>query len=526
MSDHSSDRGALDGPAGISGWHPSGERIGAAVRDNGNGPLRSTIHSSTPVALLAIDDAGIISSCDPSFATLFSVPASIAVAGGSVDDLVRWFEEKDESMSRWLAAIRAPNHDPRGELRTTDGRIVVWHRTTLTGADERRGAVVCCHEVGGERASLQALRDAEDWLHVFAAQTRGAVIELDVTGLVIGTWSAYGEILTLPEAQLHGRRLGEILDGKYAGEFEHLVHEVVATRIEASLEYVAHTMDEPGVFSMTATARTNDEGATVGVSVLVRDISEQTRMQTKLVQAERLASVGLLAAGVAHEINNPLTYMVLNFQRVRRGIHQLGELSKTEAAVALSSELERCIDMMVEGAERVQEIVSDLQRFSRSDRGDLRDPVDVTTVLKFTVGMVSFELERHARLVCELGPVPLVLATEGRLSQVFLNLILNAVQSLSAPDPRKHEIRLVTMTDEGGRAVVEVHDTGVGIGVAEMRKIFDPFYTTKAPNVGTGLGLSICHGIVRSLGGEITVDSKVGVGTVFRVTLPPAPSVS
>lgn len=465
-----------------------------------------------------MSDSGRVLSCDASFGELFSVPANLGVPGGALADLVAWLDQNAGDVGTRVAELLESGSERRGELTTTNGRVIVWHCTRLQG--EEAGSVYCFHDVAEGRAALQALRDAESWLQMFAAQTGGAIVELDETGRILGTWSADGEILTHDERRVHGLKLTEILGGDYAAELERIIGDVIAGGDENSFEYVASEAaggaDDRRVFAMTVRLlSTDDEARRPTVSVLVRDITEQTRIQTKLVQAERLASVGLLAAGVAHEINNPLTYMVMNFNRVRRGIHALGD-----------AELEQCVDMMVEGAQRVQEIVRDLQRFSRSDRGEVREPLDIRNVLNLTLGMVSFELERHARLVRELGEVPLVMATEGRLGQVFLNLILNAVQSFSPEEDKseQNEIRLVTLTDANGDAVVEVRDTGVGIDAAAMRKIFDPFYTTKPSNRGTGLGLSICHGIVRSLGGDITAESTVGVGTTFRVVLPPAPA--
>jgi signal transduction histidine kinase len=501
-------------PSGISAKPSATEK----ARDERRSPP-----GSASVAHFAVSDRGTVLSSDPAFAALFAIRSEVAKAGASVRELVRSLEEAGDDAAARLAALLEDDSAVDGEIVADDGRIILWHRTSL--ALGQRGSLFSFHEVGRERAALRALRDAENWLHLFAEHTGGAVLELDVTGRVVGTWSTDGEILAMPEASLQGRALVEVLGGKYATDLERLLARVFATAEEASLEYTVESAGRERVFAITATLLAS-ESTSPTVSLLVRDITEQTRMQTQLVQAERLASVGLLAAGVAHEINNPLTYMVLNFQRVRRGLHRLGEGAKTPSALRLTNELEQCIDMMVEGAERVQQIVKDLQRFSRSDRGESRELTDVRKVLDFTLGLVTFEIGRHARLVRDFRPVPEVLATDGRLSQVFLNLILNAVQALPAPDPELHEIRLVTMTDDAGNAVVEVHDTGIGIPPQDIRKVFDPFYTTKPPNVGTGLGLAICHGITRSLGGAISVDSKVGVGTVFRVVLPPASSAT
>jgi len=470
------------------------------------------------VALLVVSDAGALLSSNHRVAELFSAPAEI-LSEGSANALVSWLERSADEVATKVASVLRSARTVGGEIFAGDGRRLAWTRTRLGGAEP--GWVFSFRDARRERAAFQALTDAETWLLMFAKYTGGAVLEVDARGRIVGTWSADGEVLSVPEAELQGRTFAEAIGGGRATEIDALVRSVIASGAETRLEYTAETNDETKVYSLDASLLPSDGQGAAVVSVLVRDITVQTRMQTQLVQTERLASVGLLAAGVAHEVNNPLTYMLINFQRVRRGIRELADPSRSEGALALASELETCVDMMIEGAERVRDIVQDLQRFSRSDRNDTYELVDVRSVVRHTLGPVSFELKRHARVVLELGPVPLVLASEGRLGQVFLNLLLNAVHALGHPDPARHVIRLATSTDTDGNAVIEVHDTGCGIAEHDLRRIFDPFFTTKPPTVGTGLGLAICHGITRSLGGTIRVESKLGVGTMFRVVLPP-----
>ena len=136
--------------------------------------------------------------------------------------------------------------------------------------------------------------------------------------------------------------------------------------------------------------------------------------------------------------------------------------------------------------------------------------------------MTSNAIRHHAMLRFAYGTTPFVEADEGELVQVFTNLLVNAYHAVGDGKSNEHEVRVVTYTDEGGRAVVEVRDTGCGIPPENLSGIFDPFFTTKAIGEGTGLGLSICHGIVTALGGRLTVESAVGKGSVFRVVLPPA----
>jgi CheY-like chemotaxis protein len=163
--------------------------------------------------------------------------------------------------------------------------------------------------------------------------------------------------------------------------------------------------------------------------------------------------------------------------------------------------------------------VSSLRSLSRGDE-ERRTPLDVRCAVAVAARMTANELRFRARLETTLDPVPLVDADEGRLGQVFINLLVNAAQAMSQGAIADNVIRIVTRTDAEGRAVIEVHDNGPGISAEVCRRIFDPFFTTKPVGAGTGLGLSICHGIVTSLGGTIVVTSEVGVGSCFRVTLP------
>ncbi|MBI2892566.1 MAG: PAS domain S-box protein [Deltaproteobacteria bacterium] len=256
--------------------------------------------------------------------------------------------------------------------------------------------------------------------------------------------------------------------------------------------------------------------------VAARDVTERKLLQGQLLLADRLASVGTLAAGVAHEINNPLAYVIANLTYFGDELAKLAGRIPDGQAESIVEALEEAKS----GAERVRRIVRDLGTFSRSDATMAR-PIDVRPVVESAVRMVANELRHQARLVLELGAVPLVVADEARLGQVFVNLLVNAAQALAAAEPsREKAVRVTTRTDTGGRAVVEVADTGPGIAPGVVGRIFDPFFTTKSVGKGTGLGLSICHGIVKALGGEISVESEVGLGTTFRVTLPAAPEGS
>jgi two-component system cell cycle sensor histidine kinase/response regulator CckA len=267
-----------------------------------------------------------------------------------------------------------------------------------------------------------------------------------------------------------------------------------------------------------------------------RDVSERKLMQARLLQADRMVSIGTLAAGVAHEINNPLAYLMANLEIVAtRRLPDLAARIKdleTQLAaakgVAPSHDLsERCaklnemVDVAREGAERVRHTVRDLKTFSRSD-DERRTLVDVRRVLDASINIAWNEIRHRAQLVREYGDVPPVLANESRLGQVFLNLLVNAAQALPVGMAASNQIRVRTRADERGRAVVEVSDTGPGVSPENLEHLFDPFFTTKPVGVGTGLGLWICQGIVNGMGGTIEVAADRERHTTFRIVLPPS----
>jgi PAS domain S-box-containing protein len=281
------------------------------------------------------------------------------------------------------------------------------------------------------------------------------------------------------------------------------------------------------------------EGAPAYLFV-ARDVTEQKKMQARLLLADRMASVGTLAAGVAHEINNPLAYVVTNMELVASELSALAEESPSyfaaidpsaardevqEKMVARLSELRQTLQEAQEGIERVRQITRDLKTFSRADE-ERRGAVDVSRVLDASINMAWNEIRHRARLVKNYGRVPHVEANEARIGQVFLNLLINAAQAIPEGAADSNEIRVSTQLDGPGRVRIDVRDSGAGISPEALRRIFDPFFTTKPVGVGTGLGLSICHGIVAQLGGEILVSSEMGKGSTFSVVLPAAKTVA
>jgi signal transduction histidine kinase len=246
--------------------------------------------------------------------------------------------------------------------------------------------------------------------------------------------------------------------------------------------------------------------------------AEQRKTQAHLLISDRMASVGILAAGVAHEINNPLAAVLANLELIEADIeHVAQELGLEARFQEVLGEIADARD----GADRLRHIVRDLKLFSRSADEEHNGPVDVQVVLESSLRMAWNEIRHRAQLVKEYGDVPPVHATEARLGQVLLNLIVNATQAIHEGDVEHNVIHITTKVDTlGARVVVAIRDTGAGIQPEHLSRIFDSFFTTKPIGVGTGLGLSICHKIVAGFGGTIEVESQVGQGTTVRVLLP------
>jgi PAS domain S-box-containing protein len=283
------------------------------------------------------------------------------------------------------------------------------------------------------------------------------------------------------------------------------------------------------------------DGRPVGILGVSRDVSERRRLQASLAQQDRLASMGMLAAGVAHEINNPLTYVLFNLTGLEAEVPELAVAMRrlrehldvrlgSDGASALFDELppllnplaledlaERFVDALA-GAKRIQEIVRGLGTFSRVEPEE-RSPVSLPHAIDCAINMTWNEIKYRARLVKDLTRVPRVLASEGRLSQVFLNLLVNAAHAIDEGDVDRHEIRVKTWS-EADEVCAEVRDTGHGIPAAHLGAIFEPFFTTKKRGVGSGLGLYISRSIVEGYGGRILVESEPGEGTRFVVRLP------
>ena len=260
--------------------------------------------------------------------------------------------------------------------------------------------------------------------------------------------------------------------------------------------------------------------------------------QNQLIQTEKMASLGVLAAGVAHEINNPIGYITSNFNSMQGGLKNIRnfvqeiEVSIKNKAVPNEMKLswkkllekydilfllEDFIDLSTETSEglaRVKQIVADLREFSREDSAE-KVVVDINDTLRGSINILENQTKYHARITTNFTPIPKIMGYAGKLSQVFTNLISNANQAV---DDNGKICIFTEKTDKGIR--ISVQDNGHGISEENMKNLFTPFFTTKPIGQGTGLGLSISHGIIEEHGGTILVSSKPEVGTIFTVQIP------
>jgi len=265
--------------------------------------------------------------------------------------------------------------------------------------------------------------------------------------------------------------------------------------------------------------------------------------QSQLLQSEKMASIGQLAAGVAHEINNPIGFIFSNMNTLREYISDIKQFTQqaTEITSLLAAgdnaaaagkavflqawmkdadlgyilgDIDKLVAETVDGAERVRKIVLDLRTFSRADQG-AKSTADINAGLQSTINLCWNELKYRCTVIKDLGDIPEIVCYPMKLNQVFMNLIVNAAQAIKD----KGTVTIRTF-QEGGWICVQVSDTGCGIAKENIAKVFDPFFTTKPVGKGTGLGLSIAYGIVTEHGGKIDIESEIGKGTTFTVRLP------
>ncbi|HEX2656614.1 MAG TPA: ATP-binding protein [Polyangia bacterium] len=389
--------------------------------------------------------------------------------------------------------------------------------TRSDGEDECRIVVV---DVTAQTKALRALRDSEQLFRTLVEAMEDSVITVDRHERILSARWRRLDRLGIPASSFIGKTVTEVY-GPDVGAGHAAAHARVLDGEPAVHEW-SHQVEGTQVRMQTVSSPLRDgHGQITGFLDVSRDVTELKRMHEEVLMSARMSSLGVLAAGIAHEINNPLSVVVANLDAARSQLRQAADQA-TPAPPYLGDTLELLADC-AKSAEHVRLIVDDLRLFSRPDEKSQTE-VDLRKVVATAIALAKNEIRHRAALITEYGDIPLIHGNEARLGQVVLNLLINATQALPEGQVDKHAITVRTLTHESGCALVEVLNTGPSIPQEVLARIFEPFFTTKPIGFGTGLGLAICKQVVTAAGGQITVDSDLGQGTRFRLLFPGAPA--
>jgi PAS domain S-box-containing protein len=364
---------------------------------------------------------------------------------------------------------------------------------------------------GALRTTMQGLRDSEERYRRSIDSANDAIFAVSTsTFQILNANRKAGDLARCPPASLLRRSFLDLHpeDQRERGR-EFLTR--VAGAGEGTLPEIDLASSLGGRLSVNVSASVIVHGSGRFLQLICRDLSERKRMERELVQAEKLSTVGILAAGILHELSTPLSYTQANLEHAQE---EVAKLEESPGAPALRSALGDAL----EGSRRAATIVRDLRIFARANDGS-SGSFDVNDAVRMALRMAQHELKHRATVVTDLGQVPYVVGQLTEVSQVFLNLFVNAAHAIAPGDPPGNRVHVITAVS-GERAVAKVSDTGAGIAPETLTRIFEPFFTTKPAGVGTGLGLAISRDIVTRIGGEIRVESTVGRGTTFTVELP------
>jgi PAS domain S-box-containing protein len=317
----------------------------------------------------------------------------------------------------------------------------------------------------------------------------------------VESWNTQIERLTgIRRDDAVGRRLSSLFPAELVGHINGFRGEAGVHNV---YKFPLQTKEREVILNLAVAPLVSKEGHQIGRLVIFDDVTDRAVLEQRLVQADKLSSIGLLAAGVAHEVNTPLAVISTYAQMLAKQITSDDPKSKL-------------LDKIAKQTFRASEIVNSLLNFSRTSTTDFLD-LDLNRLVRETVTLIEHQLDKaQVKVQFELeDPLPLVKGNSGKLQQVFLNLFLNARDAM----PMGGSLRILTYSEDQ-LVRVEVVDTGGGIAPEHLSRIYDPFFTTKAPKKGTGLGLSVTYGIIREHGGTIEVSSKLGEGTAFQISLP------
>ncbi len=456
---------------------------------------------------------------------------------------------REELIGRNIGSLLDPEPDPAVGLPAPDARLVLVAHTkeantrrlpvamTITAVED--DPLVACHALlrdlsaweANERevvAHLARIRELEEQHRTLLDNAPLVIFRLDPGTLELVYLNHCAERLLgvpLDEAlATSGFLCGLHVDQEGIAAYEEAVQRARAgmrsSPYEARLaRRGAHAITARGtIYPLVGKA-----GEVVAIEGLFMDVSVEHAARTRLIQADRLSTLGTLAAGIAHEINNPAAFILLGLDMTARMVESPG----VDLGPTVSGQVRHMLGELRDSTRRIVDIVRDLRMFARAPAGTRRLAVDVNRTVESALSLTRGQIIERARVVRDLGDVPPVLIDEGRLGQVLVNLLVNAAQAIPRNAPGEPAVTVTTRSEDGRTVEIEVRDTGAGIPPEILERIWDPFFTTKDPDAGTGLGLSISREIIERSGGRIYVESPVSSeeplrGARFVIVLPAA----
>jgi len=409
-------------------------------------------------------------------------PASLALSTGEASGPVTIGVRRPDGKISWAVFSAIPMHDREGRL---------------------SGAVVTFLDITARRLTEQKLRDSEALLSSIVDSVPGFLLTMDLTGRILFL-NRRGP--GIAQHDLEGHLLSEFCQQADRERLQVALELCISSQSAQTLELRANPSIGGGLYRSVLAPRLQG-GKVVGTTFHASDITQQREMEGRLMLSDRLAAIGTLAAGVAHEVNNPLTFIMAHIDSLQR------DIGTTSASAS------RRLSEILDGAERIRDVVRDLTSFAHRDDG-AAVPVQLSNTLDRSLRMAQTEIRHRAHVVRNYGDVPAVRGRPGRIGQVFLNILINAAHAIPLGHAPENQIRISTRLLDGDLVRTSIQDTGAGIPQHLIGGIFDPFVTSKSMGEGSGLGLYISHNIVRSLGGAIWVESELGKGSTFHIDLP------
>jgi PAS domain S-box-containing protein len=463
--------------------------------------------------------------------------------GKPIAELIADTPEGVAARARQTLGSGAPTGLQR-QYRRKDGSIVdVEKSATVIEQDGRKVLCTVVHDVTERNRAEAALAAEKNLLRTVIDNLPDRVYVKDCQGRYMLDNVAHQKQIGVSSAEaVIGKTGYDLFPRDVAARFEQDDQAILrsATPLYDREELAVDRKGQKRWLLTTKVPFTDGNGSIVGIVGLSRDITELKNAQTQLVQAEKLAGLGQMVAGVAHEINNPLSFVANNVAVLQRDLGPLRDLLEmyrrrhpllTQQAPQAMHEINELIERIDleytlnnlgdlfqrsrEGLRRIQQIVKDLRDFARLDEGDLHD-ADLNAGIQSTANIILGRAKKkQVQIDLQLGQLPLVSCYPAKINQVVMNLLANAIDA-----SKEGEKVIVATRASNGEVQIDVIDTGCGIPPEVREKIFDPFFTTKPQGEGTGLGLSISYGIIQDHGGRIEVDSTVGQGTKFTVHVP------